>query len=557
MYERPTFSGSTLVSKPSTAFSTTSSASSGGSARLLFGEIDASSLSSSSTTLTNCTVVRSTNASFLRFWHSDECRDAFLSYLDQRSLTSLRLVSLDVSSRLAPLCFDTITNTFRANTFAKRSRMRALERIGRHVRAFKLVLPYGFEQVLPPLIDTETGEEKNFTYTPVRPGSSASSHGKTREPKYGDWETTDLLVRQYPPLFHAAANSASFVQCLAALPNMSQLTIEGRGDDFHIRGHHRNISDFALVSLRAALENSPIHSLTQICLQDLPASAMKYLNPAISSQSSVFDWCSHVGHMSASIKSIEEPSSDQSSEIAIVQDYLRNFRNLESLSFAWSGKPGPLPLGRSLLLVSRPSQSMQGARRPSHPALRRHASSSNATRGQERASMHFPQLVSLSLHNMTSSADEMREMLGAHGSLRNLDFADVKLQSGSWEEALRPLRQPRPSPPTTAETGDVPIMLARDDNARQPMPSLERQDSGVSLTPPKVETPHRAPVWRETEARPARKVCFVEELHACELGDGSNMRSSTQRSVKKKRDVFGDACGELKRIFRGGLLRWP
>ncbi|KAF4547553.1 Hypothetical protein D9617_40g012930 [Elsinoe fawcettii] len=563
MYERPAYSGSTLVAKPSTVFSTTSSASSGSTgSKLLFGEIDASSLTSSSTIFSNCTVVQSTNATFLRFWHSNDCRENFLSLLDQKDLAKLRLVSLDLSTRLASRCFEDVTCSFRVNSL-KRSRVQALERIGRHVKTFRLVLPYTFEHVLPPLIDTETGEEKNFTYTPIRPTSSASNQSKTREPKYGDWETTDLLVRQYPPLFHAAANSLSFAQALAALSGMSHLIVQGKGDAFHVRAHHRNVSDFALVSLRAALESATMHSLSRISLEDLPTSAMRYLKPsaAFAGTANTFDWCSQVEKIDASMRSMEERERDSSEQLLMVQDYLRNFRNLERLSFGWVDRQGRFPLSHQERRELRPSKSFRGARRPSHPALRQQlpASSIQTRQGE---TICFPHLVSLRLRNMTATSSDLQGLLRNNRSVRDLDFEDVVLQSGSWEEALRPLSGPRPAP---SETGDVPIMLATESNPAQQKPVLSRQDSGISgisSLPPSTNIPNRVTGQRGPEdVKPSRKVCFVEELHGCAIETSVDMRSlhhrSGQQQKHKKRDVLHGACGELRRIFRGGLLRWP
>ncbi|KAG8630677.1 hypothetical protein KVT40_002296 [Elsinoe batatas] len=555
MYERPAFSGSTLVAKPSTVFSTTSTASSGSSgARLLFGEIDASSLTSSSTTFNTCTVVQSTNATFLRFWHSEGCREKFLTFLDQRDLAILRLVSLDLCTRLAPRCFEDISCFFNANSF-KRSRIQALERIGRHVQTFRLVLPYTFEHVLPPLIDTETGEEKNFTYTPVRPTASASSQSKVMEPKYGDWETTDLLVRQYPPLFHAAANSVSFVQAMSALSNMTHLVVQGESDGFHARSHHRNVSDFALVSLRAALESAPIQTLSRVSLSDLPTSAMKYLKPTslLPDKTGIYDWCSQVDFIDASMKCMENKSKDASEQLLVVQDYLRNFRNIERLSFSWVGRAGPYPFSPQTRRDLRPSKSFRGARRPSHPALRQQPTQPSIPQASEPV-IRFPRLVSLSLHNMTASVGQVQSLLRDNRAIRDLDFEDVELECGTWDEALRPLSGPRQA---VSETGDVPIMLAKQDDPTQQKPTLSRQDSGISgISSP--SSPNRTPERREPEDKAMRKVCFVEERHGCALETSVDVRSLHHRShQKKRRDVFNGACGELRRIFRGGLLRWP
>lgn len=541
---------------------TVSSASSGQASKLLFGEIDASSVgdSTSSVARTKCTVVLSTNRTFLSFWHSDKCRERFLYFLDPPDLASLRLVSLDLSARIAPRCFGAMTCTFRVHSFAKRSRIQALERIGHHVQTLTLILPYKIEHMLPPLIEV-TGEEKKFTYTPVQPDSRSSRQARVREPKYGDWETTDLLVRQYPPLFHAAANSACFTRCIAALPHLSRLIIKGQGDDFHVRAHHRSISDFALISLCAALDQTAPHALTRISLRDLPTSAMKYLTPRRTTESAVSDWCSRITHVDAAMKSIHVKPSDQPDELAIVQSHLRNFRRLETLSFEWSGTLCPFPFTLPRQADLRPLPPARNPRRPpAHPAFRKQVPWTLNASQERRPAVRLPRLESLHLRNMTTSAMEVHNLLRENERLRTIDFKDVALQSGTWEEAFRPLTRARRISET--ETGHVPIMLAKDDVAAPPEPALKRLDSAIFFTPPRVASPESTLVPGHADGNSSRKVCFAEVTASVEPETLEKVRRSPpqqRRSEKtRRRDVWGDVCVDLMRMLRrGGRSKWP
>ncbi|KAK4935811.1 hypothetical protein LTR66_015412, partial [Elasticomyces elasticus] len=192
-----------VINKPSTSFSTTSTSS--GQSRLLFGEIDPSSKRSSRGCNSFCSLVLSFNPAFSRFWLAERCRDSFLSHVEKEDLPSIRLVCHDFRERASSRLFDELDITFKASTFTKPARIAALDRIGHHVNTLNFSLPHTTETFLPPLIDPVTGEERSFTYVPqVKP--PATIIDKIRQPKYGDWETTDVLIKQYPPLFHAATN---------------------------------------------------------------------------------------------------------------------------------------------------------------------------------------------------------------------------------------------------------------------------------------------------------------------------------------------------------------
>lgn len=137
----------------------------------------------------------------MRFWLNDSCRDNLLDHLENEDLASIRLVCHDFSSRAAPRLFESITSTFKTSTFSKPARIEALSRVGRHVKTFTFHMPHSSDTFLPPIVDPMTGEEKKFNYEPQLQNSQ-NCPGKDKTPKYGSWEMQDLLVKQYPPLFH-------------------------------------------------------------------------------------------------------------------------------------------------------------------------------------------------------------------------------------------------------------------------------------------------------------------------------------------------------------------
>ncbi|MCJ1245928.1 hypothetical protein MMC30_003132 [Trapelia coarctata] len=221
----------------------------------------------------------SSSSAFLQFWWTDKTRNNFLSCLPKEDLSSLRLACHDFGVRAAPLLFNDLAITFRPSTFTKPARMAALDRIGHHVRTLTFNMPHGPETFLPPLLDCVTGEEVTFTYQPyIQP--KRSSFSRLSAPTYGSWEMTDLLVKQYPPLFHAAANVSSFVRAFSAIPNLSHLKISCPDQEAAHR-FRRSTVDYALISLRIAVERSPLPHLDTLSLLPIHPGAVLYLTPTM------------------------------------------------------------------------------------------------------------------------------------------------------------------------------------------------------------------------------------------------------------------------------------
>lgn len=236
------------------------------------------------------------SSAFLQFWWTGRTRESFLSHLDNEELASLRLVCHDFSVRAAPRLFDDLKMTFKTSLFTKPARMAALNRIGHHVRAFTFNMPHSAETFLPPLLDPTTGEEETFIYEPYVQ-SSRDSASRLSNPTYGSWEMTDMLVKQYSPLFHAAANIPSFIRAFSAMPGLKHLIISCPGQEAGQR-YRRSIVDYALISLRIAVERSKLDALSSFRY-----SAFMPVQCVISTRLWVWDRCQtppNVGNRSGS-----------------------------------------------------------------------------------------------------------------------------------------------------------------------------------------------------------------------------------------------------------------
>jgi hypothetical protein len=119
----------------------------------------------------------------------------------------MRLVCDKFAVDLEASLFADIEIRFRSSTFNRPSRMAALERIGRHIQAMTFRIPHDRTTFLPPILDPIAGTERTLVYAP----------SGCNNPKYGSREMANLLVKQYPPLFHAATNIPSFVKALAMM----------------------------------------------------------------------------------------------------------------------------------------------------------------------------------------------------------------------------------------------------------------------------------------------------------------------------------------------------
>ncbi|KAK2757616.1 hypothetical protein FQN54_004585 [Arachnomyces sp. PD_36] len=407
----------------------------------------------------------SPGASFLQFWWTDLVRDAFLGYASKEDLISLRLVCHDFSIRTAPLLFSDVNIQFRSSTFTRPARMAALERIGTYIKTLTFSISHSPETFLPPLLDPATGEEQTFVYTPqVYPPDSPSL--RLSVPKYGSWEMTDLLVKQYPPLFHAATNIPSFIRALSTMPSLSHLKISCDGQSSAHR-YRRSVVDYTLISLRVAIEQAPLKRLENLSLLSIHPGALLYLRPKIgfgASPAGPRRWA-QIRNLSIYMDSFPYEDGKPTDHLKLLHSYLQSFPSLTRLFFRWIGEQkGPSPLSLSTEpCITEPKNYQCCPKRGGTPLK----------------PLHFPSLQTLSIENALVSSEQISTFILSHRkTLRDFDFEDVDLrEGGNWDEALAPLTRisggERWKDRMEVEM-DVPIMLS-------PVDSCDSGASGGSF----------------------------------------------------------------------------
>ena len=415
-----------------------------------------------------CEVHQMPLAAFTRFWGTDLTRECFLSHAARDDLRRLRLVSKDFAEPVANTLFAQCKVTFTVNTLSRPSRRAALDRIGHHIKHLEFNMPHSATTFLPPLLDPETGLEQHFIYEPYSNPSSrpTSSSSASTASSYGSFEMTDLLIKQWPPLFHAATDISSFRQFVSAVPNLRHLHISCPDQPAGQR-YRRSCVDYALVSLRKALEFANLSKLTHLSLSPIHPSSMWYLRPAPlslgSTPSSTRLW-RQITHLDITIDSATHSTVCAKDHHNFLHSYLLSFPSLTSLQYAWRGASGPSPL------------SVHQSGTVSGKSMDMHWSTSTlvATPARPQTQLRFRRLRVLRLRNAVVSAPVISTFIATHRKvLDEVDFTDCTVQDGTWDDALRPLTSKHCPDPVPAkdhvtdskakiiETMDVPIVFSQ------------------------------------------------------------------------------------------------
>jgi hypothetical protein len=403
-----------------------------------------------------------------------------------------------------------------------------LDRIGHHVKTFTFNMPHSPETFLPPLLDPVTGEQRTFVYTPqVRTSKSREE----RQPKYGSWETTELVIHQYPPIFHAATNVSSFIRAFRSLPNLRHLKISCPGQEESHR-YRRSAVDYALISLRIAIERTSLPLLDTLSLISVHPAALHDLQPLCglgSTPNSGRRW-SQIQNLNIEMSSFPFDVPSRTEHLRILHSYLRFFSaSLTRLTFKWLESKGLSPLS----LDSEQVLSMDAA--PPSPR-----SSDSPTRPRTPKPLRFPQLQYMRLENAVMDSFQISAFIQNHRqTLQEFIFEDIKLRSGDWDDALSPLHtmaNKRSRPPVEipigkssqllfgefsfAEAMDVPCILSPVDAVPEPivMETLEPQPEPVKGLAKWLPRRHknrkltRSPNVLQKEYRPHREWSGTKHL---------------------------------------------
>lgn len=402
-----------------------------------------------------CNLILSSSSTFTKFWLVDRVRDALLAQIEQAELVKLRLVCHDFSNRIAPIVFRDLHVTFKTSSFTRPARSAALNRIGHHVRTFTFKAPHKSNTFLPPLVDPATGQETSFVYTP-QVHTPETLLEKVKHPKYGSWIVADLLVKQYPPLFHASTNVPAFTRVLEALPNLTHLKVSCPSQGALSSGR-RSTVDYALISLRIAIERAPLPRLHSISFLPIHAAGLFYMQPINSfgaSPKSLRKWA-QIRSMSIRMQSFESDKATRADHLKTLHAYLKGFAcTLKQFTFKWEGIKGPSPIS----LDSEPCECLSDINGASKSKLGLRA-------------LRFTTLHHMELDNAEMDAAQISAFICQHKrTLTEFKFEHIRLRTGDWDQALSPLAedikaQARRKSKRT-ESMEVPLVLSPQNSAR-------------------------------------------------------------------------------------------
>lgn len=394
-------------------------------------------------------------------------------------------------------------------------------------------MPQSDETFLPPLMDPVTGEQRSFLYTPEVQTRPKTPDRNAKQPKYGSWEVTELLVQQYPPLFHAATNVTSFIRALSALPFLSHLKINCPGQELSHR-YRRSSVDYALISLRIALERAPLFALDSLSLDSVHPAALHYLQPTLgpgSTPKSNRRWA-QIKNLSVEMSSSPFATPSRSEHLRMLYSYLRFFSpSLTRLSFRWLGSnkgPSPLSITPEVLDLPYPL--------PPSPKFSPSPTSPPSPTRRPRA-LRFPKLQYLLLENAIVDSTAIRDFIQHHRRhLHEFVFEDLTLRNGDWDDALASLR------------------------AEEALCQWRRKlDVELSMDVPCILLPVDAPPRFAQEPRIMETLEPQAQFEAAPVSKGFARWLEKRRSGKReKRKQPAEWAGgdHLRKMLRGHVLGW-
>lgn len=461
----------------------------------------------------------STPSSFIDLFLDRTVRNTLLAHTEKEDILSLRLVSQELSIQTASCLFANVEIVFRSSTFTRPARMAALERIGGFIKTLTFRITHSPETFLPPLLDPFTGEEQTFVYTPQIHASQWAG-SRLSIPKYGSWEMTDLLTKQYPPLFHAATNIPSFVRAFTAMPFLSHLILSCDGQNPGHR-YRRSVVDYALISLRMAVEQSPLESLRKLSLLPIHPGALLYLRHMAgfgTSPSARRRWM-QIRKLKIHMDSFPFEFGEPTDHLKLLHSYLEGFPSLREFTFLWRGEKGPCPL----TLPTEPCLNASSQQLPLTPK------STDSPRSKLRP-LKFPSLRNMEVENVVLDASQVSSFILEHRhTVREFNFEETALRSGTWDEALAPLTSKSASnSPRQKQRIEVPV---------------EVMDVPIMLSPVGMD------------ARQLQRV-IMEETKRKDRSRPFKAYANLQRATSRTRGLLLCGPDHMKRFLRSSVFSW-
>lgn len=441
-----------------------------------------------------------------RLWRTNRIQSILMSHLAKHDLAACRLVCRTFAVYLAPLLFGDIEIRFRSSTFSRPSRMAALKRIGMHIKAMTFKIPHDKETFLPPILDPTMGTEHTFIYTP------RWSQTETQSLKYGSREMTGLLVKQYPPLFHASTDIASFTRAFGLVGGLQHLRISCEGQ-LPSHRYRRSVVDYALISLRMAIEQAPLKDLHTLSLLSVHPGAVLYLrpNPGFGTSPASSKRWSQIQKLTIHMTSFGYALGQPTDHFKLLHAYLGSFLALRRLVFHWKGERGLSPLS----FATEPT--LPGTPRGKPPQA------CPQTGALPLRPLKFSQLQQMELVNAMMDASQVASFIHEHRhTLREFNFEDVVLRSGNWDDALAPLTRLSGSDgwkqgQRDTESVDVPIVLSSAGLSRQQL---------------------------------QKAICALQQQK------GPSTLGSLARARSRTRELLWGSPDHMKRLLRSSVFSW-
>lgn len=205
------------------------------------------------------------------------------------------------------------------------------------------------------------------------------------------------------------------------MSGLQHLRISRKGQ---VPGHRyrRSVVDYALISLRMAIEQAPLEDVHTLVTLSVHRGAFLYLRPAPgfgALPASCKRW-SQIRKLTVHMTSFGHEPSQPTDHLKLLHAYLGSFPSLQKLVFHWEGERGISPLS----LATKPSLNSAAKGEPSQACPRKCA--------LPLRSLKFQNLQRMELVNATMDASQVASFIQERrSSLREFNFQNVVLRSGN------------------------------------------------------------------------------------------------------------------------------
>ena len=277
---------------------------------------------------------------------------------------------------------------------------------------------------MPPMLDPETKELISFVYEPNGDRKNTSIFGNKMMDR--------LALNNYGIILMSALDSRQFTKCLSTMRNLRSIIISCPGIPLGEPGR-RCIVDFALLSLRTAIEESRPPSLRAIRFDPVHLSGLQHFMPgefppmgATADNPRVWN---QIKKLILNISAWAPLARGQGTQLEywthmkLLHQFLENFATVKSLGFKWTRESrGICPFTLDTIPYMLPNE-------PGEPSV------------MVVRPLTFSKLHNLRLENVAVDSSALKSFLSRHTTaFRQWNLEDVYFASGTLEDALKPLR---------------------------------------------------------------------------------------------------------------------